>query len=209
MSPIVRISDATYERLESHAIGFDTPSNVIERLIDFYESLTGKSQNSDDKLQNTSSKISNTSRITKYSKRPRDIEKERELKIAVGNTLNWGKFELITNSVIKFSNSEKKVLCNYSSYSPEQNRWFWGVSSKYWSNWGDNFYLALLMENEDRESHSFLLLQPNEASYLFTKCSESGGAKKINLRVYKNDDLLHLQEWQEYDVEKNIKTING
>ena len=65
------------------------------------------------------------------------------------------------------------------------------------------------MENEDHESYSFLLLEPKDALYLFTRCSESAGEKKINLRFYKSDGMLHLQEWQEYDVEKNTRRIKN
>ena len=36
MSQVIRISDSTYEELESMARGFDTPGNVIDRLLDFY-----------------------------------------------------------------------------------------------------------------------------------------------------------------------------
>lgn len=37
MSQVIRIPESLYKRLESHAIGFDTPAAVIERFIDFYE----------------------------------------------------------------------------------------------------------------------------------------------------------------------------
>lgn len=36
MSEVIRISESTYKRLESLASGFDTPGNVIERLLDYY-----------------------------------------------------------------------------------------------------------------------------------------------------------------------------
>jgi hypothetical protein len=36
MSEVIRISEATYEGLESLARGFDTPGNVIDRLLDYY-----------------------------------------------------------------------------------------------------------------------------------------------------------------------------
>ena len=53
MSPVIRLSDSTYNRLELHAIGFDAPNNVIERLIDFYESHHKNSQKSNSKLHET------------------------------------------------------------------------------------------------------------------------------------------------------------
>jgi hypothetical protein len=37
MCPVVRIPDNVYSRLEKHAVGFDTPANVIERILDYYE----------------------------------------------------------------------------------------------------------------------------------------------------------------------------
>jgi len=38
MSQVVRIPRDAYKKLESYAVGFDTPAGVIERLLDFYES---------------------------------------------------------------------------------------------------------------------------------------------------------------------------
>lgn len=43
MSPVIRISDYLYERLGKHASGFETPSKVIEKLLDAYEE-TNKSE---------------------------------------------------------------------------------------------------------------------------------------------------------------------
>lgn len=209
MTPVIRISDSTYKRLEAHAIGFDAPSNVIERLIDFYESHRKDSGKSNSELHETAQAILPVRRFSTSIKKPRDPEKEKQLREDVGKALNWGKFKIISNTVLEFQNSPLKVLCKYSSYSPEQDRWFWGVGRKYWSEWDDNSYLALLMGKEDQVSYSFLLLKPKEALYLFTKCSEHGGEKKINLRFKKSDGLPHLQEWQEYDVEKNIRKIES
>jgi hypothetical protein len=37
MSQVIRINDDLYKRLEAHASGFDTPSNVIETILNAYE----------------------------------------------------------------------------------------------------------------------------------------------------------------------------
>jgi len=37
MSQVIRIPESLFRRLESHAIGFDTPAGVLERILDFYE----------------------------------------------------------------------------------------------------------------------------------------------------------------------------
>lgn len=46
MSQVIRVSTETYKRLEGHSKGFDTPSAVIERLLNSYdgisESITSK-----------------------------------------------------------------------------------------------------------------------------------------------------------------------
>lgn len=209
MAPVIRISDVIYNRLEAYAIGFDAPTNVIERLMDFYETHQKDSKKSNSTSTVTTSSVEAAPRINRNIKKPRDPKKEKELKNAVGRRLNWGDFKFISNSILDFHNSPTKVLCKYSSYSAEQSRWFWGVSRKYWSEWDDDFYLALLMENKNQDGYSFLLLEPKDASYLFTRCSESNGDKKINLRFYKSDGQLHLQEWQEHDVKKNIKEIES
>ena len=39
MSQVIRISDELYHRLEAHASGFDTPSNVVERILNAYDGL--------------------------------------------------------------------------------------------------------------------------------------------------------------------------
>lgn len=43
MSQVIRISEELYKRLENHANGFDTPSNVIERVLNLYEGVTDAS----------------------------------------------------------------------------------------------------------------------------------------------------------------------
>jgi predicted CopG family antitoxin len=42
MSYTINLPNDLYKRLESHATGFDSPSAVIERLLDYYESKPEK-----------------------------------------------------------------------------------------------------------------------------------------------------------------------
>lgn len=43
MSKVIRVSSKIYSRLESHVKGFDdTPSGIIERLLDYYEGVEPK-----------------------------------------------------------------------------------------------------------------------------------------------------------------------
>src|SRR5690606_16745915 len=51
MPPVIRISDSLYQRLSAHAEGFDTPANVIERLLDQVEGVPpGSGDNSQSDL---------------------------------------------------------------------------------------------------------------------------------------------------------------
>jgi len=40
MSQVIRIADVLYNRLAAYAKGFETPSNVMERILDAYEGKT-------------------------------------------------------------------------------------------------------------------------------------------------------------------------
>jgi hypothetical protein len=59
MCPVIRISDELFTRLESYAIGFDTPSSVIERLLDEHENID---ENSIDKTDSSKSKSETSTR---------------------------------------------------------------------------------------------------------------------------------------------------
>lgn len=43
MSHMIRLPNDIYKRLENHAQGFDTPANVIKKLLDHYEGIEGDS----------------------------------------------------------------------------------------------------------------------------------------------------------------------
>lgn len=53
MCPVIRVSDELFARLESYAIGFDTPSSVIERLLDKHENIDNKSNDKTNIIKET------------------------------------------------------------------------------------------------------------------------------------------------------------
>lgn len=53
MSQVIRIPESIYRRLESHAIGFDTPAAVLERILDFYETHHHKTIKSRDSIESS------------------------------------------------------------------------------------------------------------------------------------------------------------
>ncbi|MCW7551092.1 hypothetical protein NX722_00125 [Endozoicomonas gorgoniicola] len=56
MSHVIRIPAKIYNRLEQHAQGFDTPANVIEKLLNHYEGLTNKALESSEKRKKDTTK---------------------------------------------------------------------------------------------------------------------------------------------------------
>jgi len=206
--PVIRLSPNLFKRLEDYVLGFDTPQNVIERILDYLDSNNLKDEVNRPGDESARPISNSTRRVVHTTKKRRDPKKEAELKLLVGKSLNWGNPNLMGSSVITFPNSDKRVLCKYSSFSGEQRRWFWGVSKKYWKEWLKTDHLALLLQNEDLDTYSYLLLTSEEGSKLFAMCSESNGEKKINLRQYSADGKLHLQEWQEFDAESRVSRID-
>jgi hypothetical protein len=54
MCPVIRVSDKLFKRLEKYVIGFgDTPSAVIERILDEYENIEKDQRTSPDQLNLT------------------------------------------------------------------------------------------------------------------------------------------------------------
>ena len=45
MEKQIAISTNLYKRLEAHAVGFDTPQDVMARILDYYESNSGQTVN--------------------------------------------------------------------------------------------------------------------------------------------------------------------
>lgn len=149
-------------------------------------------------------------RVPAAGRKVRDPQFEAILKKSLGNLIRSElkeEFNKKGNSQLIFPHSGKRFLCKYSSFKSDQSRWFWGVSKKYWANWDSQDHLALIMENEDRQRFSYLLLDSQESGELFKKCSESKGEKKINMRIYVTGGGVRLQEWQELDIKTRIKPL--
>jgi len=72
MDQQISVSVALYNRLAQHASGFDTPENVLERLLDFYE------QNSGEVLQTKSNVVQAESQELDLVFFPRDEDSFKE-----------------------------------------------------------------------------------------------------------------------------------
>ncbi len=66
MTPVIRISDELYERLGQHSAGFETPSNVIEKLLNNYE-INHNTDSTDKLLSNSHPHSDEPSEIIKLA----------------------------------------------------------------------------------------------------------------------------------------------
>lgn len=101
----------------------------------------------------------------------------------------------------------RDFLCKYSSLRKDAGTWFWGVSKTYWYNWTEGDHLILIFENDTAGEYSYLLLDSNESRELFSKCGESNGEKKINMRLYMIDGEIRLVEWQTLSLKGRIRIL--
>ncbi|HNT90474.1 MAG: hypothetical protein BWY08_00757 [Bacteroidetes bacterium ADurb.Bin174] len=140
-------------------------------------------------------------------RKKRDTALESVLKKSLGKRLQeqLGHFTLRGQSQLMFNNAI--FLCKYSSFHDDQSRWFWGVSKSYWHNWKQTDHLVLILENADKNGYSYIILTPDESKHLFSVCSDSRGEKKINMRIYADDNVTRLPEWKDFDVESRLKPL--
>ena len=108
---------------------------------------------------------------------------------------NWGNLTLIKSWLIPDDN-RKRILTLYSNRFVRYGKWWFGVTYNAWRNWNDTDYLALLMREHDK--CNFVLLNPEEAKYLFSKINPArDDSKKIN--IWESiPGRIHIQEWQEF-----------
>jgi len=142
-------------------------------------------------------------------RKQRDMELENALKNAVGKRLRekFGDFKLKGQSQLEFR--DVRVLIKHSSFCDDQPRWFWGISKVNWQNWTQSDYLSLTMENRERDGYSYLLFNPDEAKTLLDRvCEAKDGRKLINMYVYAEDNVVRLQDWKEFNIEKRLQPID-
>lgn len=144
------------------------------------------------------------------TRRRRDPQLEATLKTSMVQILKDKLGESFTrrgDSQFVFSPSGMRYLCKYSSFKRDQSRWFWGVSRKYWLEWGAKDHLVLILEDESGRGYSYLLLDSALSEQLLSKCGESNGEKKINMRIYMTYREVRFQEWQGLSIKDSIKPI--
>lgn len=188
---------------------FPSHRNEVNTFID---SIRSDGMQVDPDIQNTSSRQlihrPCTKPNTPSNRKKRNIELENRLKCAVGDDLRdrFGSFQITGQSELTYGTT--RVICKYSSFHPDQSRWFWGVSKTYWNSWGSEDYLALILEDEDETRFSYVLLDSDETKRLLDVCSQSNEEKKINMRKYASDGLIRFQELQDFDLQKRIRALS-
>jgi hypothetical protein len=131
MPPVVRISDEVYSRLEQHAVGFDSPSSVIERILDHYERRSNKTDNEEHNLRPTSTVRETSSRLYSNSEIQQKIaavacelpleELERLCSASVSKELFGINFPLFVRVPELTNQAQKKEAVKIDDYG----RWTW------------------------------------------------------------------------------------
>ncbi len=146
------------------------------------------------------------------SKRPRKkggVLGEYILRESLANRFKkkLGDFYYENTTKIVFPDSGKNIFCICSSFYEEESKWFWGIPKKYWNNWQNNDLLALVLQNETG-GYSFILLTSQEAKALIDKLGmDKYQNKKINMRIYKEDDEVRFEKDKRFDVKNRMKTL--
>lgn len=138
MNKSIKVSKATYSRLEEHAIGFDTPENVIERLIDFYEEKSGLPTTNKYLVPQTVSDVVYTNKdiqtkISQACKKLDDSEIDNLCTLGYSKEVFGINFPLLIRIP---ANSSSEVKKDSVKASDGVSRWTW----KYQFQRADNIY---------------------------------------------------------------------
>jgi len=140
-------------------------------------------------------------------KKPKLLSLEDKLVYSLGERLKnqWGEFRQEGVGLLIFAN--KTVLCKSSKYDEKNAKWFWGVSQADRYAWGPQNWLALILENEDQKSYSFLLFNSQESGVLFDQCKQTTGDKYINMLIDDAYESARIQEWRHLDLRNRKKAL--
>ena len=131
MCPSIEITNEVYSRLEKHVVGFDTPSNVINRLIDSFE----KQQASADGGLNSSigcaakgaaGRIFNNREIQKRLSEIAETLPENELELLCKEQFSKDTFGISFPLFVKVPASANQQIKKQAVKSTDGvNRWTW------------------------------------------------------------------------------------
>ena len=114
----------------------------------------------------------------------------------------WGHFQRIASgwSLFRFPKGQKLLSC-YSSLNFD--RWWFGVSKKYWENWDNDTFMALLLG--ERELFKMVILKPEESLELFNRITptKTNQQKEINIRIPATGKL-YIQEMSEFPIDHRL-----
>jgi predicted CopG family antitoxin len=128
MCPTIEVSDDVFYRLEKHVIGFDTPSNVINRLIDNYEKTQPNTNNKEKKASNVESvlRIFSNKEIQQRISTIAETLPENELELLCEAQFSKDTFGISFPLFIKVNAIENQATKkNMVKTNDGVNRWTW------------------------------------------------------------------------------------
>ncbi len=127
MCPVIRVTDELYQRLERHAVGFDSPSKVIERLLDEVEGVeTPPSESTGSSHTSTSSRLFTNKEI---QQRIVEIARElpaQELEALCDSAVSKELFGISFPLFVRVSDKSNQATKRKAVKTPDGiNRWTW------------------------------------------------------------------------------------
>lgn len=114
----------------------------------------------------------------------------------------WGHYQQLASgwSLFHFSNGQKLLSC-YSSLN--YDRWWFGVSEKYWEKWDKNTWLALLLGEE--KLFKMAIFTPKESFELLKGIipTNSNRQKEINIRIPATGKP-YIQEMSQLPIDRRL-----
>jgi hypothetical protein len=105
-------------------------------------------------------------------------------------------------SLFEFSDGNK-FLTLYSSLN--NDRWFYGISGKYWENWDEKTYMVLLLG--DGSKCDYVILNPKESQALLKRIQPAKDKqKKINIRI-PSLGKDYIQEWPDFPLAQRVISL--
>jgi len=132
MSPTIEITKEVYSRLEKHVVGFDSPSNVISRMIDSYErtessssavSTEVKAQNI---VKNSQDRIFSNKEIQQHVSKIAQSLPEQELEMLCNENASKEIFGISFPLFVKVVSTANQATKKEAVKSSDGvNRWTW------------------------------------------------------------------------------------
>ena len=206
MGKVIRVSEPIYKRLESKAKGFDTPSAVIERLLDFYDKFHQKTGTPHGGYEPTSASRTNDakSRVSSPSspaipKKVQDasifgfeemtpmaqgnIRRENFKRVAKSKGIHLTK---ISGVVHRTQNNRIVGIASASESNEKPGTWFLGLPD-------ENYFTVVLLCGKKHCPETFSVIPSNQFISRFIDKLSTDSQGQIKFNIIKTSDNVYMR----------------